>query len=255
MKNYRAVISYDGTNYFGFQRQKSTENTVQGAIERVLSKILDSNVRIVCAGRTDAGVHALGQVINFSVSTKIPEGRLKSIINKKLPESIRFIEFSVAGNDFHARKNAKIRSYIYKFYLGDCCFPSIDKYAYKLKKPLDLVKIEQACDLLLGTTECKSFMTNGSIAKSTVKNISKCRLVQLSSSESIWGANIIYYNFYIEADSFLYNMIRIITSNLLKIGYSDMEIEEFVKILKSCNRSMAGKMLPSNGLYLNSVSY
>lgn len=255
MSNYKVVLSYDGASYFGFQRQTRTGNTVQGVIEKVLKELFNEKINIVCAGRTDAGVHALGQVINFRVNTKIPEGKLKLIINKKLPESIRFVNLKIVEEDFHSRGSALSRTYVYKFYRGNCNFPGIDRYFYKLDKPVDLVLMNEACKNLLGQRDCLSFMSSGSNAKSTVKNITRCEFVENGVKNKLWETENIYYNFYIEADSFLYNMIRIIASNLLKVGYSEMSIEKFKELIDCCDRNQAGKMLPPNGLYLHSIRY
>lgn len=254
VRNIRLDIRYDGTAYHGSQRQVSTEETVQGKIEDVLSRFFGKIVKITMAGRTDAGVHANRQVLNFKIQSSIPVDGLTIALNKILPTDIRVLRASVVEDNFSARNSAVSREYVYMMYVGNTNSIGIDRYCLKVDNRFDLELANQAAKIILRTKDFSSCMTSGSFAKSTQKKILKCECIA-EEIRSLFFGEFKIIEFRINADSFLYNMVRILVANLIRVATGLIDLDRFSQILDSKDRQLAGKMAPARGLYLENVSY
>lgn len=243
--NYRLKIQYDGTRYKGWQRQKGTDMTIQGKIENVLSELFGCSVEIDGAGRTDAGVHAMEQVANFHICEEKEAEAIKNYLNLYLPEDIRVLSVERAGERFHSRLNATGK--IYRYHLikadGDCVFQR--KYAWKVSEKLDVDKMRQAAELLIGKHDFRSFCSKPSKKKSTIRTIEKITIEELEDKIQIT----------FQGNGFLYNMVRILTGTLVEIGAGNRNIEEIPQILQKQERIYAGETAPAKGLFLMKVLY
>ena len=243
--NYKLLIQYDGSRYDGWQRQGNTGSTIQGKIEEVLSRLLDTTVEIDGAGRTDAGVHALGQVANFHIDRKLDTGKLQKDLNTYLPEDIGILEVKDAAERFHSRLNATGKIYRYRVATGNGKNVFERKQIYLLNEPLDLEKMKKAAELLIGEKDFKGFSTGKKTKKSTVRNLKEIRILE--------RADEVIFEF--EGDGFLYNMVRILTGTLLEIGMGKRELSSIPKIFEKQDRALAGFTVPARGLTLVEVFY
>lgn len=237
-------IAYDGSSFAGWQRLPD-KRTVQGTIENALSKMLNEAIQIDGAGRTDAGVHALGQFASFNTTRKISLKQLEGAINNFLPEDVQMLALYERDENFHARYSAKGKVYGYKIKVDERLTPFESRYIAYHKKSLDEVAIRQAMKAFVGQHDFKTFMASGSSIQNTIRTIKRFDL-------KIDGA---YWYFEIEGDGFLYNMVRIIIGSLLDIGEGKISAGKIPEILESYDRSKAKRTAPSCGLYLVDVRY
>lgn len=242
--NVKILLEYEGTAYSGWQRQKNAIS-IQEVLENAIKSITGEAVNVIGSGRTDAGVHALGQVANFKTQTKIPIEKLPYAINSKLPEDIVVKHAEIVPEDFHARFWAKAKIYTYTIYNDKFPSPLLRKYSYFFPKPLDVKAMEKAAQMLIGIHDFKAFMASGSQVKSTVRHIH--RLEVLRSGDVV---KLVF-----EANGFLYNMVRIIAGTLLDVGTGKKDAAETLSIIKSKDRTQAGKTLAPQGLCLVKVIY
>jgi len=242
--NVKIVMEYDGTAYCGWQRQKNALS-IQEVLERAISSITGERIHVIGAGRTDAGVHALGQVANFKTNTRIPIDKLPYAINSKLPEDIVVKHAEHVSEDFHARFWAKSKVYTYTIYNSKFPSPLYRRYSYFCREPLDIDAMQKAAQYFLGSHDFKAFMASGSPVKSTVRHVRRLEVVR--------NGDIVRIE--IEADGFLYNMVRIIAGTLLDVGKGKKEADEMASIIKSGERFYAGKTLAPQGLCLVKVNY
>ena len=245
MSNYKITVQYDGTRYRGWQSQNSTGETIQGKLEDVLSKMTGEEVAVIGSGRTDAGVHAIGQVANFHLSTSRDPQELQDYLNRYLPEDIAVIRTEKADERFHSRYQAKSKTYLYRIHTGRIPMVFERKYVYDYQMPLDAGRMRQAAQLLIGTHDFRSFCGNKKMKKSTVRTIYDVRIEELPQELRI------YYT----GDGFLQNMIRILTGTLIEIGDGRRNPEEIVEILAAKDRERAGYTVPACGLTLLDVTY
>lgn len=243
--NYRLDIQYDGTRYEGWQRQKTTGNTIQGKIEEVLSRMLETPVQIDGAGRTDAGVHAKGQVANVHMDTEKSCEEICEYLNRYLPEDIGIKEVSQVQERFHSRLLAKKKIYRYRIAAGYHKNVFERKYQCPLHETFDVDAMKEAARLLTGTHDFKSFCSNKRMKKSTERTIYSIDV------ESLPGELRITYT----GDGFLYNMVRILTGTLVEVGRGVRKPEEMTDILLACHREAAGFTAPAQGLTLLRVEY
>lgn len=243
--NYRLDIQYDGTRYEGWQRQKTSGNTIQGKIEEVLSRMLGTPVQIDGAGRTDAGVHAKGQVANVHMETEKSCEEICAYLNRYLPEDIGIQNVSQAQERFHSRLLAKKKIYQYRIAVGHHKNVFERKYQYPLHERLDVEAVKAAAKLLTGTHDFKSFCSNKKMKKSTVRTIFSIDV------QALPGELRITYT----GNGFLYNMVRILTGTLVEVGRGDRKPEEMTDILLACDRGAAGITAPAQGLTLLGVEY
>lgn len=243
--NVKLTIQYDGTRYDGWQRQGNTDNTLQGRLEGVLSRMVGKPVEIQGAGRTDAGVHARGQV----ASVHLPEGytpqEVQNYLNRYLPEDVAVVDVVEVGERFHARLSATGKEYRYHIRMGSVPDVFARKYQYRVEEPLDLAAMERAAGYLTGKHDFRSFCGNRRFKKSTVREVFHMG-VEVCGSD----LTLVY-----RGDGFLYNMVRILTGTLLEVGLGQRTPESMVDILEAKERTAAGKTAPAQGLVLQEVYY
>lgn len=246
MYNYKLMISYDGTRYQGWQRQLiNTEQTIQGKIENVLSKFFDMPIQIIGSGRTDAGVHAKGQIANFHTETyKEPEAILAYCL-EYLPHDIAVIKVQKCSERFHARYNAIGKTYSYTLDLAKVPSPFTLRYSTSITEVLDFDAMKEASSFLIGTHDFKSFTSLKSKKKSTTKTLS-------SVDFSLEGT---YLKIYYSGDGFLQHMVRILTGTLIEVGLKQKSAQDIPLILEKKTRALAGFTAPSHGLCLEVVHY
>ena len=244
MKNYRLIVSYDGTRYSGWER-KADRDTIQGKLEAVITRMCGHEVNVIGAGRTDAGVHATAMTANVHMETGRPVKEIKKYINQYLPEDICVTEVKEVSERFHARYHAKGKTYIYSCYIGNNKPVFNRKYIYAPDFIPDVDIMKRAAEYMTGEHDFAGFCTNSSKKKSTVRIIDKID-IKITGSE---------LQFEFHGNGFLYNMVRIMVGTLLKIGKGEMEPEEVNHIFETKKRSDAGPTAPALGLRLEHVDY
>ncbi|UFT99527.1 tRNA pseudouridine(38-40) synthase TruA [Radiobacillus kanasensis] len=246
MERIKCVISYDGSEFSGYQVQPNGR-TVQEEIERALQKMTKgSPIRVTASGRTDAGVHAKGQVIHFDTELQIPEDKWKKAMNTLLPQDIRILEVRKVSSSFHARFDVQQKTYKYFIDLNKDMDIFNRKYTYHFPFELDVESIEQACELLVGEHDFTAFCA----ANSGVKG-EKVRTIYYASGTKL--ENQLVFTF--TGSGFLYNMVRILVGTLLEIGTGKRNATDILGIIESKDRKKAGKTAPAHGLYLWEVMY
>ena len=243
--NYKLTIQYDGSRYDGWQKQGNTDNTIQGKLEGVLSHLAGEAVEVHGAGRTDAGVHAEGQVANVKLREKRPAAEVMAYLNQYLPEDIAVTAAEEADDRFHARLSATGKVYRYAIRLGVTPDVFRRKYQYRVEAALDVAAMKQAAALLTGTHDYRSFCANKRYKKSTVRTVSAIHI-------AVDGPDL---TITFRGDGFLYNMVRILTGTLLEVGQGKRRAEEMPGILEALDRTRAGKTAPAQGLTLVKVEY
>ncbi|MBL7158731.1 MAG: tRNA pseudouridine(38-40) synthase TruA [Candidatus Omnitrophica bacterium] len=244
--NIKLTISYDGTRYSGWQIQKNAR-TIQAEIEKALRKILRKRIRITGAGRTDAGVHAKGQVANFHTDKKIPLKNLRSALNTYLPPEMSILRAKWVKAAFHSQFDAIEKKYRYTVFQGDADNPFLRPYYYKFSGKLDIRQMKKEARSLVGKHDFRAFQAKAASSKlkSTVRAIK-------SISVSKKG-RFIFID--ITADGFLHNMVRVIAGTLIEAGRGHMLPGSTKRILASGSRKAAGPTVPSKGLSLISIKY
>ena len=249
------IIQYDGTRYKGWQRQKTTDQTIQGKIEAILSRQYGRTIEIDGSGRTDAGVHAHGQVANFRLpdaccAGKTPEElceELRQIFVQYLPEDIAVTEVRVASERFHSRLNVVKKTYVYRIWNAD--YPNVFERKYMLhdNRPMDVEAMRQAAQYLLGKHDFAAFCGNAKMKKSTVRTIYRIMVKQEP------GSSLVKLEF--EGTGFLQNMVRILTGTLIEVGLGKRDAGSMPQILAALERQAAGYTAPAEGLCLQQVFY
>lgn len=244
-KNYRAVLQYEGTRYQGWQKQVTTDNTIQGKLEALLTKMAGESVEVNSSGRTDAGVHAYGQVISFSCNTNMSPEEIRDYMNQYLPEDIGVLSVAIAGERFHARLNATGK--IYRYRVLNSSIPSVfdRKYVFQVPERLDLEAIRKGISYLEGKHDFKAFTAKKNTKKSTVRTIYEIKMEQR-------GEELVFI-FY--GDGFLYHMVRILMGTLLEIGQHRRTPESILEAYATGERVKAGFLAPAQGLALMQVFY
>lgn len=242
--NYKAVLQYEGIRYNGWQRQSETDNTIQNIVENALGSLSGERVEVQGSGRTDAGTHARGQVISFRLSKALKCEDIVREVNRLLPSDILFLSCEEKEDRFHARLNAIAKVYCYRLSLGRADVFS-RRYVLEEKEGLDIEKMREATDSLIGRYDFKGFSSDKRKKKSTVREIYDIRI-----SENNGIVEIAYCG-----DGFLYNMVRILTGTLVEIGEGKRDIASIQDVLAAKDRSGAGRTLPPRGLTLERVFY
>lgn len=245
LKNYRMVLEYDGSRYDGWQKQDNTGQTIQGKIESVLERMTGQPVEVHGSGRTDAGVHALGQVANFHGDVDLSEEEIRDYLNRYLPEDIGVKTVELATDRFHSRLHAEEKTYLYRIETGRRKDVFERKYIYGLMRPLDVKAMERAASYFIGEHDFKSFCSNRRMKKSTVRTLKKIEFEQQGSR--------LFIRF--TGNGFLYHMVRILTGTLIEVGSGQRSPEEIPGILEAGNREAAGYTAPPEGLFLERVRY
>lgn len=243
--NCKFVISYDGTRYYGWEHQPTTDLTIQGKLEKVLERLEGHPVDVIGAGRTDAGVHARAMVANAFLENELSEEELLEYMNRYLPEDICVTKVTFAGERFHARYNAKGKTYRYTVAFGPVK-PVFDrKYVYYVKEKPDIKAMEAAALILKGEHDFAGFCANPRMKKSTVRTVDMIDIHEKGDR--------IYFTFH--GKGFLQNMVRILTGTLLEVGYGKRTPESMAELLEKKDRKLSGETAPAAGLTLIEVDY
>ena len=245
MANYKLTFCYDGTRYRGWQNQNNVTNTIQHKMEMVLSDILHEPTSLQASGRTDAGVHAHMQVANFHSSQDLETDKILSQLRHQLPQDIGALILEKVPDSFHARLNCTGKTY--RYYLWNSEDPCVFQRRYRtvLTEPLDLVAMQNAATLFLGTHDFSAFTSSRNKKHSSVRTI---RDITIRKE----GPEIIMEY---SADGFLYNMVRILTGSLIEVGLGEKTKEDLIDALESGIRADAGFTAPPQGLFLWNVEY
>ena len=255
MRNIKLIIAYDGTAYFGWQRQKN-DITIQEVIEQKISLMTGSAVTLYGAGRTDTGVHALGMAANFKTSSKIPvDGFLKGL-NSLLPADIRILKLNEIAEHFHARFSAKGKTYLYQFCCETILPPCHRNYFTHLPGSININEIQKCLDLVVGEHDFSSFETAGSrvinenceTGRGAVREIYSAQIALLSEEPRC-------YSIEISGDGFLRHMVRNILGSVFDAGKDKITVDDFRQIIKARDRKAAGACAKPCGLFLKEVFY
>lgn len=255
MGNFKMTLQYEGTRYQGWQRQESTDNTIQGKLEALLTKMTGQNIEVQGSGRTDAGVHALGQVANFHADTAMTPEEMLDYINRYLPEDIGVISLERVPERFHSRLNARGKTYCYRVICSGLPHVFDRRFAHAVTEDVDVEAMRRAAGYLLGTHDFKAFTSNKRGKKSTVRTVEEIRIEKISSFSMGRQGIEDEIRFTYSGNGFLYHMVRIMTGTLLEVGKHKRKPEEMPEILASGNRENTGELVPAKGLTLMEVRY
>lgn len=245
MRNIKLTIEYDGKEFNGWQKQPNKLN-IQGTIEKAIETITGEQTELMASGRTDAGVHALGQVANFKTDSNIPIEKIAIALNANLKKSIRILKAEEVDERFHSRLTCKRKTYRYiidNSKQGSAIYRNLETH---IPNPLNVEKIKEAVQYLEGEHDFKSFKASGTSSKSSVRTINKAEIIEKENNR-IWIE--------LTGNGFLYNMVRIIAGTLVEVGMEKIRPEQIKTILEAKDRNLAGKTLPPQGLYLVKVEY
>ena len=244
MKRVRMIISYDGTNYCGWQTQINGI-TVEEIINRELTRLLGEEIAVIGASRTDSGVHAIGNVAVFDTETKIPPEKISFALNQRLPEDIRIQKSEEVSTDFHPRYCNSKKTYEYKILNRRFPNPMVRLYTHFVYMPLDVELMKEAAGYIVGEHDFASFCSAGSQVKTTVRTIYE---LDINKENDIIEIKI-------SGNGFLYNMVRIIVGTLMKVGLKVYPPEHVKEIIEAKDRYMAGPKAPAKGLTLVGIEY
>ena len=249
MKNYKMVVSYDGTRYLGWEHQPDTEMTIQGKLETVLNAMIGlpagESVTVIGAGRTDAGVHARAMTCNVLLDTERSEQEIMEYMNRYLPEDISVNSLRQAADRFHSRFKATGKTYRYSCWYG-VSKPVFDrKYVTVLPQKPDVERMREAAEYLTGMHDYRSFCGNTRMKKSTIRVVDVIRIEESGN----------YIRLYFHGNGFLQNMVRIMVGTLLEVGYGKRLPDEMAQIIEARDRRKAGYTAPAAGLCLMKVDY
>lgn len=255
MRQIKLLLEYDGSNYQGWQSQKAG-NTIQDILNEKIASITGGQSRLIGASRTDAGVHALGQVAAFKTDSVLAIDVIKRALNAKLPDDIRVLDAEEMDGSFNPRFDAVKKRYIYLISCGKNESAFLQKYQWQMKASIDLAAMSEAAACLTGDYDFSSFRGSGCSAKTTVRHIHSLEITALSAIEfmtiSIKGD---YVKISIEANAFLRHMVRNIVGTLVEVGKGRIEVKDVSAILKARDRTKAGPTAPAAGLFLEKVVY
>ena len=246
-KRVRLIVAYDGTQYSGWQLQPNGI-TIEEVLNRELTRLLGEEVRVIGASRTDAGVHALGNVAVFDTYTRIPAEKISYALNTRLPEDIRIQRSEEVAPDFHPRHCDSVKTYEYRIWNHSFANPLERLYSKFCYYPLDISKMQLAAECLVGEHDFKSFCSAGSQALTTVRTITDISVDRAATEPRLVIIRV-------SGKGFLYNMVRIISGTLLEIGMGLRQPGEMQDILLACDRSKAGPTAEPQGLRLVGIRY
>ncbi|GIU82882.1 MAG: tRNA pseudouridine(38-40) synthase TruA [Acidobacteria bacterium] len=250
MANFKLLIQYDGTDFYGWQIQKN-KRTVQGELQRVLSLLEGKKVHVYGSGRTDAGVHAEGQVANVKLTKPFTPEKLRKAINANLEKDLRILDVEEVPENFHARFSAKSKTYVYRIINAPVISPFWVRYALHETRPLDISKMSEALKVFVGKHDWSAFSSSESTAKSKMRKIIEAKLETYYDKRAM--SEII--EIHITGDGFLRYMVRSIVGTLLEVGRNEKEIAQIKEALLTGNKKLAGQTAPPHGLTLLKVSY
>lgn len=245
MFNYKIILQYEGTRYNGWQKNKNAENTIQDLLETTISKVINEKVEVNGSGRTDAGVHAMGQTANFKASKQFSTKLLLNNINDALPSDIKILSCEEVNERFHSRLNAKSKTYKYTIDIGNKPNVFTRRFVQHYPCILDFWEMERAIKHIIGEKDFKTFCSNKRTKKSTIRTVYSIDIEKNGTEIS----------FIYKGNGFLYNMVRIMTGTLIDVGTGKIKSNDINKIINSKDRSMAGATMPARGLMLMEVKY
>lgn len=243
-RNIKITIEYDGTDYFGWQRQPN-HATVQQRVEEAIEAVTQTRTRVIGSGRTDTGVHAKGQVASFRTRSAIPIGKFPLALSANLPPDIAVIEAQDVPADFHAQYSAKSKTYRYRILNRHARSPLHSRYSARVWPELDVTQMQRATTHLIGEHDFAAFQTEAKSGRSSVRTVTRTDLIESEPFIELW----------IEANGFLYNMVRAIVGTLNLVGHHKIRPDAFARILGSGDRGQAGPTAPPQGLCLMEVKY
>ena len=244
MKRVMLIVAYDGTEYHGWQVQPNAR-TIEGELNRCLSELLQEDIQVIGASRTDAGVHAKGNIAVFDTDARMPAEKISYALNQRLPKDIVIQKSCQVDADFHPRHCDTRKTYSYHIYRGEFPMPLRTRYSYFTYVPLDVTKMREAAAFFLGEHDFKSFCSANTQVESTVRTIEFLAVTEEDEELVIT----------IRGNGFLYNMVRIIAGTLVDVGRGFLAVEDIPDILKACNRERAGQTLPACGLVLEKYEF
>ena len=246
MYNYKIIVSYDGTEYRGWQKQGNTKNTIQGALEKAVRAVTGETAEVIGSGRTDASVHAVAQTANFKLSKKFPVEKLKEKLNRNVHDDICIQSVEEVDERFHSRLNAKGKTYLYRIQntVESDVFQKNFQYHYDAE--LDIDKMRQAALVFVGTHDFKSFCSNKHMKKSTERTVYSIDITRSDSGE----IRMLFHG-----KGFLYNMVRIMVGTLIEAGRGEITPKDIEHMIELKDREKAGATAPACGLTLLEVEY
>ena len=244
-QNYKMTLSYDGTRFYGWEHQPTTDMTIQGKMESVLSLMVQSEVEVIGCGRTDAGVHAKNMVCNAHFDTQMNTDEIRDYLNRYLPADICVKEVRIASDRFHSRYNAIGKTYCYTCYIGDVKPVFNRKYVYVLDQKPDIQEMKKAAEYLIGTHDFASFCSNPRMKKSTVRKVDRIEIQK--------RGDLLTLTFH--GSGFLQHMVRILTGTLLEVGFGKRTAESVLELIDAKDRKLAGFTAPAKGLCMMQVDY
>jgi tRNA pseudouridine38-40 synthase len=244
MGNFKIVIEYDGSNFYGWQKLND-KRTIQNEIEKILKKVTYQNVKINGSGRTDRKVHATGQVASFNLDLKIPLKKFKDVLNLNLPDDIYIKNIEEVDSEFHARYSAKKKKYIYKIYTVKDKKVLLNNYYCHFPYKLNVENMILASKKVIGTKDFRSFVAKSENKENTIRTIEDIQIIEENS----------FIEFVIIGDGFLYKMVRTIVGNLLAVGRGLITVDDIEVIINEKDIRKAKFTAPANGLYLEKVEY
>lgn len=242
--NYKIILSYDGGRFEGWQKQQG-RLTIQETVEECISNMCNEKIKVIASGRTDAGVHALGQTANFHISHKQQAENFVRECNELLPEDIRVLSLAAVEETFHSRYDAVEKTYCYTIDMRERPSVFTRRYAYSVPERLDLQKMKKAAEQLTGVHDFRSFTSDKRKDKDTVRKVKSIKIIKENN----------YLKMYVTGNGFLYHMVRILAGTLIEIGMGKKTVEQIPEILGAKNRFRAGFMAPAHGLMLMKVDY
>jgi tRNA pseudouridine38-40 synthase len=250
MRNLKLILSYDGTDFAGWQVQPDAA-TVQGTLAQAIGRVTGEKVLPQGSGRTDAGVHALAQVVTFVTESSVPTANFVKALNDVLPASVRVLEVEEAAADFHARKSARGKTYRYRIYRAGICPPFLARYVWHYPFPLDEQAMAAAAGRVEGEHDFTSFAAVDPERGQEGVPVSNVRRV--FSSGWVWQGEEFIYT--VKGSGFLHHMVRNLVGTFILVGKGTLQAEDITRILDARNRSAAGATAPPGGLYLVGVEY
>lgn len=245
MNNYRLTIQYDGGRYKGWQRLGNEENTIQGKIEKVLSEMVQRKIEIIGCSRTDAGVHALAQIANFKLTENMTEYEVRDYLNKYLPKDIGIKDVMLVPENFHARYNAKDKTYLFKIWNEKYTNPFMRNYSMHVDKKINVTKMKKASQYFIGEHDFTAFSNAKSKKKSKVREIYS---IDIEENDGFIQTRV-------RGNGFLYNMVRRIVGTLIEVGLDHVDSSNIPMIINSKERNQAGYIADACGLYLEKIEF
>lgn len=251
-RNLRLLLAYDGTGFHGWQRQP-TLATVQACVEDAAARIVAEPVKLYASGRTDAGVHALGQVANFTTSCRIPIANLQQALNDILPADVRVRGVHEVAPDFHARYAVRSKTYRYRILQADVCPPFLWRYVWHCPHPFDRRLMAEAARIFTGEHDFTSFAATGAAEEADDVEPSMVRTV--FSSRILWRERSAMLAYEVQGSGFLHHMVRNLVGTLVEVGRGRLTPDDVLRILRARDRTLAGPTAPAQGLCLMRVEY